>query len=130
MSISAWLYLPCAARASGLVLPPSGKLTAGCVDIVPARPARRHYQSGGDQDFGEAADGFARRALETGIGERIERNQVELAWDVAHQCDQLSRMFRAVVDALEPAVLAGHDVARRLVPIARARGKQLGERGF
>src|ERR1039458_118369 len=99
-SISAWPYLYHATRAPCPVFHPARELPAGRVDIVPARPARRHDQPRSNQHFGKAADGLARRALETGIGEWVERNQVQLARHVAHQRDQLSRMLRAVVDAI------------------------------
>ena len=53
-----------------------------------------------------------------------ERGQM----DVAHQCDQVPRVGRLVVDAVEHHVLERDEVARRPLEVAQARGHQAFER--
>ena len=65
---------------------------------------------------------------EFGAGERIERDQVELARHVAHERGQLARVRRLIVDAVQHHVLEGDEIARRALEVAPARGEQLGER--
>ena len=102
------------ARGIGAVEHVTGQLTAGGVDVVTPRLA-----DGGDhpalvEDLAEAQHHSTRGALQAGIGEGIEGNQVDLAGNapsamVAHQFQQLSGMFGLIVDTVEHAVLEGDE---------------------
>ena len=114
--------------ALGAVLHLPGQLSARGVDVVAARLADRGDAARVLQRLLEPQDALARRHGELGARERVERDQVELARHVARQRDELGRVPRLVVHAVEHHVLERHEVARRALEIAQARGHQVGER--
>ena len=69
----------------GAVLDASGELAAGRVDVLAARLADRRHEAGVQQGFLEREDPRARARPERRARERIPRDQVELAGDVADE---------------------------------------------
>src|SRR5512134_3344708 len=71
----------------------SRELPACGVDVVASRLADRRRHAGLDQGMLERADALARARPELGAGERIERNQVELARHVPRDRYELARVL-------------------------------------
>src|SRR5690606_9150312 len=66
------------------------ELAARRRDIVPARAPDRRHDAGRAQSLPETVDGFRGGTLETGVRERIERDQIDLRRPVAKQPDELT----------------------------------------
>src|SRR5690242_3872004 len=113
--------------AAGAILHLAGKLPAGAIDLVPAGTADRSNQPGVLQYLLESAHPFGRRASIAGIRKRIERNQIELAWHITRELDQLARLLELVVDPVQHHIFEGNEVAWRsfTLPLALQR---LGQR--
>ena len=77
------------------VLHAAGELAARGVDVLAARLADRRDRPASISISLEREDPRARARPELGAGERVERNQVELARDVADERDQLRAPARA-----------------------------------
>ena len=71
-----------------------------------------------------------RRALQARLGERVERDQVELAAHQSCKLDQFLGVLVGVIDAVQHAVFKSDEVARRMRQIALASGQQLLQRVF
>jgi len=65
------LQAPRLPRATGSVSDVSRELTAGCIDPVTARLARRHRDAGTLQNFRESADAFGRRTTKGRVSKGI-----------------------------------------------------------
>jgi hypothetical protein len=80
------------------------------------------------QDFGEAANRLRARAVESGILERVERDQVELAAHLRGDRQQRARLSSGIVHPFEHHVFERDEVARRALEVAVARAEQLADR--
>src|SRR5450631_2488200 len=103
------------------VLDLAGELAAGRRDVVAAGAANRRDEAAVLQHARKDGDAFRWRTLQAGLRKRIERNQVEFARQAptveagaGHEREELRRLCRRVVHAVEHAVLEGDEVARRL----------------
>src|SRR5690606_16026253 len=106
----------------------AGELAAGRRYVVAARPSDRRDDPGRAQSLPETVDRFRCGALEAGLGERIERDQVDLGRASLQQPDELTRLGRTVVDAVEHHVLERDLPACETLRIAPARVEQLRDR--
>src|SRR4051812_34099685 len=105
-------------RALALPFGRSLQLTAGRVNVAPARSPHRSRDSCLEDDVAERPDPSVVRALVGGARPRVERDQIDLRWKLvlADQPDQLARVLVAVVLVLE------HHIFERDPPrIVRAR---------
>src|SRR5206468_8426600 len=94
----------------GAILDVAGQLAAGGVDVVAARLPHRRDDTSITQDFRESLHALLRRTHQSGGGEGIEGDEIELARHAAaamllHQARQLARVLRGIVHAIEHAVL-------------------------
>src|SRR5690606_28168654 len=64
------------------------QLAAGSVDVVTARASNRRQHARIQNQLLEGTDVGFFGTLIAGARERVERNQVDLAWQAAHQLDQ------------------------------------------
>src|SRR5690606_2434980 len=104
------------------------ELVARRRDIVPARAPDRRHDAGRAQSLPETGDGFRGGTLETGVRERIERDQIDLRRPVAKQPDELAGLGGAVVDTVEQHVLEGDLPAREPFGVAPAGVQELRDR--
>src|SRR5690348_1072793 len=103
------------------------QLAAGGVYVVAAGAAHHRLHVRIQKDLLERADGGLVRTRILGAGEGIERNQVHLGRQPAHQLDELLRQCRRVVDALHQRVFEGDRGAWAPGGVARARVQQFGD---
>src|SRR6185312_2394122 len=83
------------------------QLSAGGIDVFAAGAADHRLYAGVQQDGLEIANDRFVRAFVLRTGERIERNQIHLGRQAAHQLDELLCQHRRVVDALHQCVFEG-----------------------
>src|SRR5882724_12726287 len=81
------------------------QLTAGGIDVVAAGAPHHRQYARVEQDFLEIADRVLVAALVLRTGKGIERNQVDLARQLAHKLDQLVRVFRPIVYIFQHRIL-------------------------
>src|SRR6185503_5022847 len=104
------------------------ELAARRRDVVAARPTNRRDQPRIPQRLPKRIDRWLRRAAELGLGEGIERNQIDLGRPVAQQLRELPRLCNRIVDLVEHHVLERDAAARLTLGILPARIEQLGDR--
>src|SRR5690625_4142699 len=75
----------------------TGQLAAGRRDVVTPWAADRRDEAGRAQSLPETIDGFRFRALEPGVREGIERDQIDLRRTMTQEPDELSCLGRPVV---------------------------------
>src|SRR5687768_13784151 len=83
----------CSRTATGSVVHLSHQLTAGGANFVATRSAYGHGITRILQHAAEGADCRIAGALVIGAIERIERDQIDLAWQRAQQVGQFTRML-------------------------------------
>src|SRR5690348_94068 len=106
------------------------ELAAGRVDILAARAPDHGQDVRIEQNFLERADRRLAGTREPGAVEWVERNQIDLRRQSAHQLDQLARMLGFVVDAFEHRVFERDRRARTTRRVARTRREQFVDRVF
>src|SRR5579875_3474284 len=112
--------------SAGAVRHPAPELSAGGVDVLAAGAPHHRLHGGIQQDFLERADGGFVRALELRPRERVERNQVHLGRQPAHQLHQLLRQRGRIVDALHQGVFEGDRAAWTVRRVTRTGVQQFG----
>src|SRR5690606_6305596 len=83
------------------------QLSAGRIDILAPRAPGDGRVTLGLQNVAEAVDSLLWRALESRLGKRIERYQVDLRGNVPQQARKLMGVSVRIVDAIQHHILPG-----------------------
>ena len=94
-----------ALTSAGAISHLTDQLAAGGVNILTTRSAYRNIVAGLIEQILKTADSIVARPLITGMRERVERDQIDLAGKVLEQGNHLDSVFRLIVDILEQRVL-------------------------
>src|SRR5512140_56172 len=117
---------------AGAVLHVAGQLATSGVDVVPSGFSHSRDDTSIAEHFREGEHLFVGRTRQSGLGEWIEGDEIDLARYAAaavvlQQVDELARMLALVVHPFEHAVFESDEVARRVLQVAIAGVQQVRE---